>query len=121
MRQAAAGCRGVLEMQSLSEAAAPGTHAPLCGCAQPVICVLPTIDCKGLACEAVQPATQAPVFNFPGEKQRRFCYDHKLPGMVNLRRADKRPCSANLNLNLNSAAAPAATPAPPLPVSCPSD
>ena len=39
-------------------------------------------------------AAQAPVFNFPGEKQRRFCYDHKLPGMVNLRRADKRPRDA---------------------------
>ncbi len=53
-------------------------------------------------------AAQAPVFNFPGEKQRRFCYDHKLPGMVNLRRADKRPRSA-----------PAPAPLPPLPVSCP--
>ena len=61
------------------------------------------------------------MFNFPGEKQRRFCYDHKLLGMVNLRRVDKRPRSGNPNLNLNSAAALAPAPAAPLPVSCPSD
>lgn len=97
-------------MQSPSKVAVPGTHAPLSGCAQQGTHVLFTCSRTGLPCDAVRPAAQAPVFNFPGEKQRRFCYDHKLPGMVNLRRADKRPRSA-----------PAAAPPPPLQVSCPSE
>ena len=35
-------------------------------------------------------AAQAPAFNFPDVSRRRFCAEHKLPGMVNLRRAGKR-------------------------------
>lgn len=34
---------------------------------------------------------QAPAFNFPNESRRRFCADHKVEGMVNLRK--KRPRS----------------------------
>ncbi len=34
---------------------------------------------------------QAPAFNYPNESRRRFCADHKLEGMVNLRK--KRPRS----------------------------
>lgn len=34
---------------------------------------------------------QAPAFNFPNESRRRFCADHKLEGMINLRK--KRPRS----------------------------
>ena len=35
-------------------------------------------------------AAQAPAFNFPDVSRRRFCAEHKLAGMVNLRRAGKR-------------------------------
>ncbi len=34
---------------------------------------------------------QAPAFNYPNESRRRFCADHKLDGMINLRK--KRPRS----------------------------
>ena len=34
---------------------------------------------------------QAPAFNYPNESRRRFCADHKLEGMINLRK--KRPRS----------------------------
>ena len=59
-----------------------------------IFCTQPGFfQCACRPCDVVRPIVQALVFNFPGEKQRRFCYDHKLPGMVNLRRANKRPRS----------------------------
>lgn len=33
---------------------------------------------------------QAPAFNFPLESRRRFCADHKVEGMVNLRKKRTR-------------------------------
>lgn len=35
-------------------------------------------------------APQAPAFNYPAESRRRFCADHKLEGMVNLRKKRAR-------------------------------
>ncbi len=36
---------------------------------------------------------QAPAFNFQNESRRRFCADHKVEGMVNLRKKRPRPDS----------------------------
>ena len=37
-------------------------------------------------CRCEQPGChKAPLFNFPGELRRKFCADHKMEGMVNLR------------------------------------
>lgn len=49
---------------------------------------------------------QAPAFNYPNESRRRFCADHKLDGMLNLRK--KRPRS-ELDLAVAVASQPQVT------------
>lgn len=53
---------------------------------------------------------QAPAFNYPNESRRRFCADHKLEGMINLRK--KRPRS---ELDLGAAVTSQQQPVRPMP------
>ena len=47
-------------------------------------------------------APQAPAFNYPAESRRRFCADHKLEGMVNLR---KKRARSDIELQIAAAGA----------------
>ncbi|CAK0783706.1 hypothetical protein CVIRNUC_006905 [Coccomyxa viridis] len=59
------------------------------------------VDVANRRCEA-DGCHKAPAFNYPAESRRRFCADHKLEGMVNLR---KKRARSDIELQIAAAGA----------------